>query len=316
MIVEGDGREGQPAESVLSLESIAGGMDEGDSIEEGDALEAAEEGDESDATEGEEADNEEAGDDEQDGQEADTFTIKVNGKDVTLTRAEMIEAAQKGTDYSQKTMALSDERKAVEAEKAQVSEARQRYDQALNEQVTRLQALGQFMSAQVGSPPTADMIQTHGIEWYVAQKEAYEARQGELHRVMQALQHAQGEQARQRQAWLAEQGEATEKALRDTLLGWTDTTLNELIAYAGKHGVDQRSADTVLLQKGFWEMAHKAKAYDALQEVKAKQKPVASLPKVAAPKAGNQPSQLAKYQDAVKRYRANPSLNGLAELIG
>jgi hypothetical protein len=112
-----------------------------------------------------------------------------------------------------------------------------------------------------------------------------------------------------------EQAEATERALRDTLPGWNDKTLPELAEYAGKFGLSEKVADHVLLQKGFWEIAQKAKAYDELQAKKAEMKPVSQLSKVAKPGTSNQPPQLARRQEAMKRFKAAPSLDGLAALV-
>lgn len=153
------------------------------------------------------------------------------------------------------------------------------------------------------------------VAYYIAQKELYETRKGQLEQARSDIANLKQDHARSRQAWIAQQANDTEKALKDTLPGWNDKTLDELIAYAGNYGVGQAVFDSVLLQKGFWEMAHKAKAYDGLLEKKAQMKPVNKLPKVAAPQARNQPPQLAKRQEAVKRYNAAPSLSSLADLL-
>lgn len=302
---EGDGREGQPADDAASIDDILGLMDE----EEGDggALDESEEGDESDESEDEE-------DDDEGQQDEPTVTLKHDGKEFTLKQSEVVDLAQKGYDYTQKTMAVAKDREAVEAEKAKVSEVRQKLDGAVGEQVARLQAIEQFMASQLGSPPPAEWA-SQDVAYYIAQKEQYEARKGQLEEARNAITQLQQEQARQRQAWIAQQAEATERALRDTLPGWNDNTLNELVEYAGKAGIDQRNADSVLLQKGFWELAHKAKAYDALLAKKAEQKPVSKLQKVTSPKAANQPSQLAQRQVAMKRHKARPSLATLGALM-
>lgn len=304
----GDGTS-QPTENV-TVDSLAALM--GDDDDAG-ALDSEGEGELPEEAEGEEAELE-ASDDDSDEAEDSTETITVNGKEVTLTKAEMKEMAQKGFDYTQKTMAVSEERKAVEAAAQHVEQRRQQVDHAYSEQIGRLQALERFYSEQVGTPPPVEWA-SQDVAYYIAQKEQYEARKGQLDQARRAIAQMQDEQARQRQAFVVQQAEATERALKDTLPGWSDTTLNELIDYAGKFGVGQSVAGDVLLQKGFWEIAHKAKAYDALMAKKAEMKPVNQLPRVAKPSAQNQPSQLARRQDAMKAHKAKPSMTTLANLL-
>jgi hypothetical protein len=311
MSMVGDGPEGQPTEGV-TLDSLVSLMDAG---EEGVASEeSAEEGEAAEESE-QEVESEEGSDEQQDEQaEESTFTIKVNGKDVTVTQSELIELGQKGLDYSQKTMAVAEDRRAVEAAKAQAEQYRQQHEQVLNEALGRFQALEQFYAGQVGQPPSIELAQ-HDAAQYLAQKELYENRKGQLEQARTAIQKLQNEAHLTRQAWISQQADATEKALRDTLPGWNDDTLKHLADYAGKLGLNPGTADVAFVQEGFWQAMHKAKAYDELLAKKAQMKPVAQLPKVAKPGTNNQPPQLAKRQDAMKRHKAAPSINTLADLL-
>jgi hypothetical protein len=313
MNMEGDGPEDQPAEGVTSLDSLASLMDGGEEGDEG-ALDESTEGEEEvEDTEGEEV--EEAEDeDAEDEQDEPTVTLKHDGKEVVLKQSEAVELAQKGFDYTQKTMALAKDREAVEAARTQAETYRQQYEQAQTESIGRLQALEQFLTTQVGTPPPVSLAE-QDVALYIAQKEQHEARKGQLEEARKAIANLQEQQARSRQAWVAQQADETERALKDTLPGWNDNTLNDLIAYAGKYGVNQKVADAVLLQKGFWELAHKARAYDELQEKKAQMKPVSKLNKVTPPQAKNQPSQQAKNKDALLRHKVKPSLQTLADLL-
>ena len=304
--------ERQPSEGVATLDDIVGRMADGGE-EAVDALdESAEESEDAEETEEvEDTDEDEKGEEEA---EEQTFTIKVDGKDVTLKQSELIEQAQKGFDYTQKTMAVAEERKAVEAARSQANEYRQRNEAALNEQLARLQALESFFESQVGGPPPIEWAQQDAA-YYLAQKELYETRRGQLEQARTAISHLQGEQHRQRQVWIAQQAEAAEKELRDTLPGWDDNKLDVLSQYLGGYGLTPDKAEGAYVQAGLWKLAHKAKAYDELQAKKAEMKPVAQLPKVAKPGTNNQPSHLAKRQEAFKRHKSSPSLTSLADLI-
>lgn len=315
MTVQGDGPEGQPGEGVTTMTDLSAMLDGGEESEEG-ALEESEEGEEevSEESEGEEVEQPEGEDDEEQ-QDEPTFKLKHEGKEVELKQSEVVELAQKGFDYTQKTMAVAEERKAADAARAQADQYRQQYEQTLGQSVGQLQALEKFLTEQIGSPPPVELAQ-QDVAYYIAQKEQYEARRGQLADAREAIAKLQDEQARSRQAWIAQKGQETESALKNTLPGWNEQSLNELMAYAGKHGLGQQNFDHAMLEKGFWEIAHKAKAYDELLEKKAQIKPVSQpANKVAPAQAKNQPSQLAKRQDAMKRHRANPSIKTLADLL-
>ena len=310
MQMEGDGREGQPAESVVSLESLADAMDEG-----GAALDDPGESEESEESEddGVEADEAEAEGEEPDDSDA-TVVLEHNGKEVTVSKEEAKKLAQMGFDYTSKTMAVAEERKAVEAEKAQVSEVRSRHEMALQAQLERLEAVERFMQAQIGDPPPIEWAQQDAA-YYLAQKELHESRKGQLQEASKAVKQVREEAQRQRQAMILEQAEQTEKALRDTLPGWSDAVMQEYVEYAGGLGLSVKNADLAFLQPGMWQLIHKAKQFDALLAKKAEMKPVAQLPKVSRPGNNNQPPQLARRQEAMKRHKSAPSLNTLADLL-
>ena len=308
----GDGPEGQPTEGVATLTDLVALMDGGEEV--ADALGESEEGEESGESEEVETSEEEGESESEEEAEEAAFTIKVDGKEVTLKQSELIEQAQKGFDYTQKTMALAEDRKAVEAVKAQAEQHRQSNEAALNDSLNKLQALEKFWGEQIGSPPPIEWAQQDAA-YYLAQKELYENRKGQLEQARTAIANLENERQRQRQAFIAQQADATEKALRDTLPGWSDDTLNDYAKYAAGLGLTPDKVDVAFVQEGFWRLIHKAKAYDALLAKKAEMKPVSQLPKVAKPGNNNQPPQLAKRQDAMKRYKAAPSISTLADLL-
>lgn len=317
MSMVGDGPEGQPTEGVTSIDSLAAMLDgEGEG-----APEESAEGEDAEESEGEEveaSESEESGEGEDDGEEGEepTFTIKVDGKDVTLKQSELIETAQKGFDYTQKTMQVAEERKAVEAQRAKVSELEQQHGQALNETLARLQSFATFMESQIGDPPSIELAHENAA-YYLAQKEAYERQRASLDGAYRSIHAVQEQQARSRQATLLQQADETFAHLSNTLPGWKDAPdakLQELADYIAPLGLTPQTTADAFVQKGIWELAHKAKAYDALMAQKATLKPKSELPKVHKP--GNpQPPQLAKRQEAVKRHKANPSIQTLADLL-
>jgi hypothetical protein len=312
---EGQG-ESQPTEGVVSLESLASQLDTEEAAPGESESEESEQPEEVEAAgeEGEESSESEEGEESEEEAEEAAFTIKHDGKEVTLKQSEVLELAQQGFDYTKKTMALAEERKAIEPLKREAEQFRQQTNEALTEAISRLDGYAKFLQAQIGSPPPITLASTDAGS-YLAQKELYEARKGQLDTVLSESRALVEEQARQRQAYVNHKATQAEKALKDTLPGWNDAMLTELAGYADSFGLNPGSADMAMLEPGFWQMAQKAKAYDALQAEKAKLKPVNQLPKVHKPSANNQPPQLARRQEAIKRHKANPSVDSLAALL-
>lgn len=302
--------ETQPGEGVLTLSDLADGMDE-DQEEGGDELPEDEEGEESESDEEQPEDSE--AEDEQ--EEESTVTLKHDGKEVTLKQSEVVELAQKGFDYSQKTMALAEDRKAVEAQQAKAAETWQQNMRALEQTEDRLNSFVQFMESQVGTPPPIEWAQQDAA-YYLAQKQQHEDRKGQLKEAVAAVESVRQEAQRKRQAQINEQAQATDKALRDTLPGWNDTKLGELAEYIRAEGITPEDSPETFVKKGLWILANKAKAYDALQAEKAKLKPKTELKKVQKPSQAHTPNRAdARHGEALKRFKSKPSINTLADLM-
>lgn len=301
--------EREPVEGVDALDDLANAIDpvaEGDKDEKD--VPSSEDSDE------EEQEEQETEDEEEEDEEEATFTIKHDGKEVTLTESELIELGQKGFDYSKKTMEVAEERKAVEVQRSQAEHYRKQNETALSETVGRLQAFTQFMEEQLGSPPPIEWAEQNA-SYYLAQKELYESRKDTFHKAQAAIQSLQNQQSRQRQDWIVQQADVTEAALRSTLPGWTEKTLDELAEYARGYGLTPETVDIGLLQKGFWELAHKAKAYDAIQAKKAEMKPKESLARVVKPNAQNKSAKASERAKREAAFNSNPSVDALANLL-
>lgn len=310
MTMQGQPHSGEPGEGELSLDSLANQLEPEQPQDE--SSEGEEGADESDV---EQAEGEQP-DEADEGEEGDepTFTITHDGKEVNVKQSEALALAQKGLDYTRKTMALAEERKALEPVKQQVEQLRQHHEAALNETVGRLRSVVDFMTAELGDPPPVEWA-SQDAGYYIAQKEQYESRKGKLEKAQHALQASLHEQARQRQALIAQTITETQAELKRTLPDWDHAKEDALAKYVASNGLTPDKSEMAFWKAGFWQMAQKAKAYDELQAKKAELKPVSSLPKVHKPTANNQPPQLAKRQEAMKRHKQAPSISTLAALL-
>lgn len=303
----------QPVEGVDALDDLVDALDPTEAQEQEDAPEA-EEPDEEGKEEGEE-EEEEAPEGEEEGEDEPTFTIKHDGKEVTLKQSELIELGQMGFDYSKKTMAVAEERKAVETERTQAETYRKQYEDSLNDSISRISAFSEFMQAQLGQEPPVSLA-AENAGYYLAEKKLYDDRKGQLQQAQAAIEHLKAEQSRQRQDWIARQAGETERALRDTLPGWNDGTLDDLAGYLRTVGL---TPDTLtnegFVQKGVWELAHKAKAYDAIQAKKAEMKPKEKLARVVKPSAVNTSASATARAKREADFNKNPSVDALANLF-
>jgi len=98
----------------------------------------------SEVNEGDESDNDNEGDDSNEGSgdnQPETFEIKHDGVVKNLTREQLLEHAQKGFDYTVKTMKLGEERKALELEKAESESNAEKLMATINEKKKELSEL-------------------------------------------------------------------------------------------------------------------------------------------------------------------------------
>ena len=132
---EGSAEQETPSED----ESTSPDPDEDFDQEALDALQGDEEEPESEDEEEDESEGETEEEDEPEALESDTFTVKVDGKEVEVTRAELMASYSRTASWTRKSQALSEERKAFQEESEAGRAERAQYAQGLAELSQRLQ---------------------------------------------------------------------------------------------------------------------------------------------------------------------------------
>lgn len=168
-----------------------------------------------DAPEGESSEEQSEEEEEPEEEEQQqTFTVKVDGKEVSVTLDELQKGYSRTQDYTRKTQQIAEVRKQVEAETQAVRAEREQYAQLLGALQAQLQS----------SEPQVDLDRLYHedpIEW-VRQKEVMRERQEKLGAIQAEQQRlsqlAQYEQQRAMEAQLASQQEALLAALPE----WKD----------------------------------------------------------------------------------------------
>ena len=150
----------------------------------------------------------------EEGEQPQTFTVKVDGKEVSVTLDELQKGYSRTQDYTRKTQQIAEVRKQAEQETQAVRAEREQYAQLLGALQAQLQS----------SEPQVDLERLYHedpIEW-VRQKEVMRERQEKLGAIQSEQQRlsqvAQYEQQRAMEAQLASQQEALLAALPD----WKD----------------------------------------------------------------------------------------------
>ena len=163
-----------------------------------------------------ESSEEQSGEEEEqeEGEQPQTFTVKVDGKEVSVTLDELQKGYSRTQDYTRKTQQIAEVRKQVEQETQAVRAEREQYAQLLGALQAQLQS----------SEPQVDLERLYHedpIEW-VRQKEVMRERQEKLGAIQSEQQRlaqvSQYEQQRAMEAQLASQQEALLAALPD----WKD----------------------------------------------------------------------------------------------
>ena len=240
------------------------------------------------------------------------YKVKASGEEVEVELDELIKGYQQGTDYTKKSQALAEQRKAIEAERGHleyVKQERQAYAQ-------KLQALDSFLTQQHQSVDLEVLKDTDPIGYAVAVAEQSQ-REKQLAVVrneqQRIAQQQQAEQQSQLQNHLRQeseklvslipelatpQGDAVRKQIRDYAksVGWSDQELSSVY--------DSRAVHTL----------YKAMKYEQLQKSKPElNKKLLAAPKMMRSGTSAPPTRSAQDKQAMQRLRETGKVTDAAK---
>lgn len=263
---------GQAANAFEGLMNTpANSKEESEGVEqeslEAEAPEAEPQTEETEEVEEVEATEEEQEDDETEEEEQPRYKVKAAGEEKEVTLDELVKGYQLGADYTKKTTEVAEQRKANEAERAAIEEAKY----ARDTYAQRLQAIEQFITSQTPQEDLSYLKENDPIGYAVKvaelseKKDQLNAIRAEQYRIGQIQQSEQAQAMQQRVAQEAQKltavlpefsdptkGETVRKEIRNygKTLGFTDEELSQV--YDSRHVVT----------------LHKAMMYDKLQKSK------------------------------------------------
>lgn len=245
--------------------------------------------------------------DEQDEQEEpQKFRVKAAGEEREVTLDELIKSYQLGTDYTKKSQAVAEERKAVEAERQRIEEAKYLRDQYAE----RLQVIEQMLNQQ---PETEnlDYLKENDPIGYAVKVAELSQREKQLAQVQAERQRIAMQQEQERQEQLGSVIQAEARKLAEVIPEYADpkkgdAMKRELREFGLKLGFSEQELAGVYDSRAVLTL-WKAMQYDKLQSSKpAITKKVNEAPKVM--KSGV--SQGRDSNDELKKLKARAKQTG------
>ena len=298
-----------PDEGEQSIEETFDDSLEGESAAPADT--SAEDADATDdVTDGEQLEESEDSEEEKPDQ---TFTVRVDGTEVTVTLDELQKGYSRTQDYTRKTQQIAEIRRHVESEAEAIRAERSQYAQLLGALESQVQQAAQ---------PNIDwdrLYQEDPIEW-VRQKEVMRENQAKSQAIQfeqqRLMQISQQEQAQQMQSFLAQQQDELLKVLPD----WKDPNKAKkekelLIDFGQKAGFSTDELKNIFDHRVV-NVLRKAALYEQMMGKRQSIKPVVNNgPRPAKPGAAGRVSTTSESTRAKQRLAKTGRVNDAASAI-
>lgn len=232
-------------------------------------------------------------------EEPQRFKVKVDNEEIEVTLEELQQGYSRTKDYTKKTQALAETRKAVEAERARIEEARQLRDTYAQ----RLEVIEQMLNQPADNENLAELKESDPIGYAIkvaerAEKEKQlQAVQAEKQRIAQQQQAEQQEYLKKHLASEAEKLKEWIPEFKDEVKA--DIARKEIKAYAKSIGFSDQELANVYDARAV-QTLYKAMQYEKLMKGKTvATKKVTEAPKTL--KAGASQPQGTSEQEAIKK---------------
>lgn len=261
-----------------------------------------------------EPEGEETETDDEETEEPVKFTVKINGKDEEVTLEELQAGYMKDRDYREKTTKVSEERKAVEAEKARVADLAQRREEFLTESQTLQNLIQSFI---VPEQAMQDMLKANDTAGYLQAKSHNEKIQGQIAALKSRDEQVQNQITEEQKQALEAKRVAEQERLFTVFPNLKDDANQKALGqYILSQGFAPEDVQNTLDHRLFVAM-EKARLYDAIQ-ANAKQKPKAHVPKVTkgeVARKGTGDVKVEKLRELATKAKRSNDINDIAAFI-
>ena len=240
--------------------------------------------------------DEEQTDVEEEAPQLQTFTVKVDGQEVEVTQEELINGYSRQQDYTRKTQELSQQRKTIEGQQAELAQRDAIYSQLLPKMEAQL-------NATLGEEPDWNTLYEDDPVGYVRQKQLWDEQKEKLTAVQAEQQRLQQESYVEQQKLIQQQFEESQQKILELIPEWqNEEVANKEKAEIVKHAIDvlgytQEEVSSVYDWRALLGL-RKAWLNDKIVET-VKKKPTQKAPaRVARPGTTNRPKSAAPAKKA------------------
>lgn len=157
--------------------------------------------------------DEEQTDVEEEAQQPQTFTVKVDGQEVEVTQEELINGYSRQQDYTRKTQELSQQRKSIEQQQAELAQRDAIYSQLLPKMEAQLKG-------ELANEPDWNALYEDDPVGYVREKQLWDEKKEKLSAVSAEQQRLQQEALAKQQEQIAKAVEYGNKRLLEIIPEW------------------------------------------------------------------------------------------------
>jgi hypothetical protein len=255
---------GGAADAILGLMGSDEGSEQGQPEAQAEANDSEAESEDFEQSDESEVEQDESEDEQQEPQK---YRVKASGEEREVTLDELIKSYQLGTDYTKKSQAVAEERKAVEAERQRIEEAKYLRDQYAE----RLQVIEQMLNQQP-QEENLDYLKENDPIGYAVKVAELSQREKQLAQVQAERQRIAQQQQMERQEELGQVVQAEARKLAEAIPEYADPQKGEAIRqqlreFGLKAGFSDNELANVYDSRAVLTL-WKAMQYDKLQSAK------------------------------------------------
>lgn len=260
-----------------------------------------------------EAEGSEADQGAEDDSAGDTFTVKIDGTDVKVTRDELVRGYQRQADYTRKTQQVAELRKGFEAEMQALREERAQYRALLPQLAARL-------SETMGPEPDWDKLRQEDPVEFGAQWAEWQRRRERVQAVEAERQRLETQKAREADDQAKQRLQAEASALLDKVPEWKDPKIAEaerakIRDYVSALGVSPDEMQHITDHRLVLALRDAARYRDLMAGKDAAMRKVQQAPNTLKPGRGTAPRQVADRTRQLQRLAKTGSIDDAAALI-
>ena len=237
-----------------------------------------------------------------------TYTVRVDGDEVDVTIDELLSGYSRTQDYTRKTMALADERKALESELTQIRQERAQLTQVLD----------QIDVQDQEQEPNWDALYQQDPQQWAVQREIWRTKQERKRALVEEKQRLLQAQEQDKQRIIADFVEKERVKLSEVLPQWRDEKIakaekTKVAEYAKKIGFNDQEIAQFFDHRAVSTL-YKAMKFDELQSGKPQAKRKAS-PTAKAGVATSTPKGRDAFRQSTQRLAKSGSVRDAADAL-